>query len=77
MKENPDIFVASNVREDGTPEGAVYAGRRRHSDLLYTAEPARASMLLALETASSGGAACNVNKSRHMRRATIAGEAPV
>lgn len=53
--ENPDIFVVSNVREDGRPKGAIYAGQYWHSDLSYTAEPARASMLLALEIPSSGG----------------------
>ena len=53
--DNPNIFVVSNVREDGKPKGAIYAGQYWHSDLSYTAEPARASMLLALEIPSSGG----------------------
>ena len=45
----PEVFVVSNVRQDGKPVGAVNAGQYWHSDLSYTAHPTFASMLHAKE----------------------------
>lgn len=55
LEEAPDLFVVSNVREDGKPKGAIYAGQYWHSDLSYVPEPALGSMLYALEIPSIGG----------------------
>ncbi len=59
MAENPEVFVVSNLTEDGTPKGkpkgAIYAGQYWHSDLSYMAEPAMASMLHAKRVPSAGG----------------------
>lgn len=55
LEETPELFVVSNVREDGKPKGAIYAGQYWHSDLSYTPEPALGSMLYALEIPSVGG----------------------
>lgn len=52
---HPEVFVVSNVHEDGKPKGAVYAGQYWHSDLSYMAEPAMASMLHAHQVPSAGG----------------------
>lgn len=55
LAEKPELFVVSNVQEDGKPKGAIYAGQYWHSDLSYTPEPALGSMLYALEIPSVGG----------------------
>jgi taurine dioxygenase len=55
LEETPELFVVSNVQEDGKPKGAIYAGQYWHSDLSYTPEPALGSMLYALEIPSVGG----------------------
>src|SRR6266508_3165313 len=36
---HPEIFVVSNVKEDGKLKGAVYAGQYWHSDLSYMPKP--------------------------------------
>jgi taurine dioxygenase len=55
MEEKPEVFVVSNVKEDGKPKGAIYAGQYWHSDLSYMKEPALGSMLYALEIPPVGG----------------------
>ena len=52
---NPEVFVISNLTDDGKPKGAIYAGQYWHTDLSYMAVPAMASMLHAKQTPSAGG----------------------
>ena len=51
----PEIYVVSNVVEDGKPKGRPYAGTYWHSDLSYKAVPAMGSMMYALEIPEIGG----------------------
>lgn len=51
----PEIFVVSNVKEDGKLKGAVYAGQYWHSDLSYMKMPSLGSLLLCHEMPSVGG----------------------
>jgi len=53
--EHPEIFVVSNVIEDGQLKGAVYAGQYWHSDLSYTATPSMGSLLHCREMPEVGG----------------------
>jgi taurine dioxygenase len=52
---HPEIFVVSNVKEDGKLKGAVYAGQYWHSDLSYMARPSMGSLLLCHEMPETGG----------------------
>ncbi len=52
---HPEIFVVSNVREDGKLKGAVYAGQYWHSDLSYMQNPSLGSLLLCHEMPDIGG----------------------
>ncbi|GAA4322082.1 TauD/TfdA family dioxygenase [Pigmentiphaga soli] len=45
----PEIFVVSNVVENGKPIGMADAGRAWHSDMCYVPNPPRCSLLYALE----------------------------
>lgn len=45
----PEIFVVSNIIENGKPIGTQDAGLFWHSDLAYMAEPSRGSLFYALE----------------------------
>ena len=49
LPSNPEIFVVSNVIENGKPIGMADAGRMWHSDMCFTPEPSRGSALYALE----------------------------
>jgi len=49
MKECPEVFIVSNVIEDGKPIGLADAGRYWHSDMWVTQKPPRGSMLHAIE----------------------------
>nr|WP_294521706.1 TauD/TfdA family dioxygenase [uncultured Rhodopila sp.] len=52
----PEIYIVSNVVEDGVAIGSLGAGEAAwHSDMSYLAEPPKASMLYALEIPPSGG----------------------
>ena len=51
----PEVFIVSNVRENGKPIGAVNAGQYWHSDLSYTARPTFASMLHARQVPAGRG----------------------
>jgi taurine dioxygenase len=46
---HPEIFIVSNVENDGKPIGSRDAGRYWHSDLCYLPQPSKASLLYALE----------------------------
>lgn len=48
-KEHPEIFIVSNLLEEGKPIGMEDAGRYWHSDMWYTSAPPRGSHLYALE----------------------------
>ncbi|MDH3580135.1 MAG: TauD/TfdA family dioxygenase [Hyphomicrobiales bacterium] len=53
--DNPDVFLISNVKEQGKPIGAIRAGQYWHTDCSYMAKPTMASILNALEVPSYGG----------------------
>ena len=46
---HPEIFVVSNIVENGQPIGKADAGRNWHSDMCFTRNPPRCSLLFALE----------------------------
>lgn len=54
MKECPEIFIVSNLLEDGKPVGMEDAGRYWHSDMWYVPRPPRGSFLYALEVPHDG-----------------------
>ena len=51
----PEIYVISNVVENGKPKGRPYAGTYWHSDLSYVAEPSLGSIMYAREVPDIGG----------------------
>mgnify|MGYP003350988221 CR=1 FL=1 len=52
----PEIYVVSNVIENGEPIGSLGAGEAVwHTDMSYIPEPPKASMLYALEIPPAGG----------------------
>ena len=55
LKEHPEVFVVSNIKENGKLKGAVYAGQYWHSDLSYMAKPSLGSLLLCHEMPEIGG----------------------
>ncbi|MBA1275914.1 TauD/TfdA dioxygenase family protein [Stutzerimonas azotifigens] len=52
---HPEIFIISNVVENGQPVGLADAGKYWHSDLSYKELPSLGSMLLAQELPEKGG----------------------
>jgi len=56
VEGHPEIYVVSNVVENGVPIGSLGAGEATwHTDMSYLADPPKASILYALEVPSSGG----------------------
>jgi len=55
LPDHPEIFVVSNVKEEGKLKGAVYAGQYWHSDLSYMKKPSLGSLLLCREMPEIGG----------------------
>ena len=55
LPNHPEIFVVSNVKEEGKLKGAVYAGQYWHSDLSYMRKPSMGSLLLCREMPEIGG----------------------
>ena len=55
LANHPEIFVVSNVREEGRLKAAVYAGQYWHSDLSYMKKPSMGSLLLCREMPEIGG----------------------
>ena len=52
----PEIYVVSNVIENGVPIGSLGAGEAMwHTDMSYLEDPPKASMLYALEIPPGGG----------------------
>jgi taurine dioxygenase len=53
---HPELYVVSNVVENGAPIGSLGAGEAVwHTDMSYLADPPKASMLYALEVPPGGG----------------------
>jgi taurine dioxygenase len=53
---HPEIYVVSNVIENGVPIGSLGAGEAAwHTDMSYLENPPKASMLYALEVPAAGG----------------------
>ena len=56
VEGHPEIYVVSNVMENGVPIGSLGAGEASwHTDMSYLPDPPKASMLFALEVPPSGG----------------------
>jgi taurine dioxygenase len=56
VEGHPEIYVVSNVIENGAPIGSLGAGEAIwHTDMSYLQAPPKASMLYALEAPRSGG----------------------
>lgn len=55
LQDHPEIFIISNIVEQGQPVGLADAGKFWHSDLSYKEFPSLGSMLLALELPEEGG----------------------
>jgi taurine dioxygenase len=53
----PEVLVLSNIVENGKPLGIQDAGQYWHTDLSYTAEPSRCSLLYAVEIPFENGVA--------------------
>ncbi|MEQ8195964.1 MAG: TauD/TfdA family dioxygenase [Rhodospirillales bacterium] len=51
----PEIYVISNVKEDGKPVGRAGAGQYWHSDLSYVKEPSLGSIMAAVEVPEGKG----------------------
>ena len=56
VEGHPEIYVVSNVMDNGVPIGSLGAGEATwHTDMSYLEDPPKASMLYALEVPSAGG----------------------
>jgi taurine dioxygenase len=56
VEGHPEIYVVSNVIENGVPIGSLGAGEAVwHTDMSYLERPPKASMLYALEVPATGG----------------------
>lgn len=49
LPDYPEIYKISNITKDGRPIGSRRAGENWHSDMIYSAKPPRATVLLAIE----------------------------
>jgi taurine dioxygenase len=56
MQRHPAVMLISNIREDGKPIGALPDGEMQfHTDQCHQEQPAKASMLYAIEIPKRGG----------------------
>lgn len=55
LANHPEIFIISNIKENGQPIGLGDAGKFWHSDLSYKEFPSLGSMLYAQELPEEGG----------------------
>jgi alpha-ketoglutarate-dependent taurine dioxygenase len=56
VEGRPEIYIVSNVIENGVPIGSLGAGEAVwHTDMSYMPDPPKASMLYALESPPKGG----------------------
>lgn len=53
---HPQIFLVSNIEQNGKPIGHADAGSVWHSDMSFTAHPPRATVMYAVEVPSRDGA---------------------
>lgn len=53
--ENPELYVLSNIVENGKPIGIKDAGNYWHTDLSYTKIPSRGSIMYAIEVPHKDG----------------------
>ena len=65
VEGHPEIYVVSNVMENGAPIGSLGAGEATwHTDMSYLQDPPKASILYALEVPPSGGNTYFINMYR-------------
>lgn len=65
VEGKPEIYVVSNVTENGVPIGSLGSGEAVwHTDMSYISDPPKASMLYALEVPPRGGDTGFVNMYR-------------
>lgn len=65
VEGHPEIYIVSNVVENGIPIGSLGAGELVwHTDMSYQEDPPKASMLYALEVPPTGGKTGFVNMYR-------------
>lgn len=65
VEGKPEIYVVSNVTENGVPIGSLGSGEAVwHTDMSYISDPPKASMLFALEIPPRGGDTGFVNMYR-------------
>lgn len=65
VEGHPEIYVVSNVIENGVPIGSLGAGEAVwHTDMSYQTDPPKASLLYALEIPPAGGDTyfCNMHR---------------
>ena len=56
VEGHPEIYIVSNVIENGVPIGSLGAGEAMwHTDMSYLEDPPKASMLYAIEVPPAGG----------------------
>jgi taurine dioxygenase len=71
---HPEIYVVSNVIENGVPIGSLGAGEAVwHTDMSYLEDPPKASMLYALEVPAEGGNTyfCNMYRAYELLPAAL------
>jgi taurine dioxygenase len=65
VEGHPEIYVVSNVVENGVPIGSLGAGEAIwHTDMSYIEDPPQASLLYALEVPAEGGKTWFINMYR-------------
>src|SRR5215471_4630494 len=70
----PEIYVVSNVIENGVPIGSLGAGEAVwHTDMSYLEDPPKASILYAIEIPPAGGNTyfCNMNRAYELLPETL------
>ena len=55
LEGHPEIYIVSNVVENGKAKGRAYAGTYWHSDMSYKPMPSMGSLMYALEVPEIGG----------------------
>ena len=55
LSDHPEIYLISNITRDGEPIGSRRAGEAWHSDMIYSKQPPRATMLYAVEVPELNG----------------------
>jgi taurine dioxygenase len=74
VEGHPEIYVVSNVIENGVPIGSLGAGEAVwHTDMSYLKDPPKASMLYALEVPPAGGNTyfCNMYRAYESLQASL------